>query len=349
MFPNASSGLPRLAGTATRPTSSASTDAAIAVLPRSVSDTPNRLTVERMLSPSRLPPSVSTASPPVSLSSDKRCFFGASSYRIALPVRATAIKATTNQMRSSAPSRRERSPSRLSIRVGSGEIAVQSRKPFGKFASIGAITAPSPATPSARKVTPPKTVPAAAPGSPLALAAIPAARFSNSNPESSTTSTNGDVRRRLPTPRRPSTNASAPPTMSAMPRTRPPRASAVSTALASNEHSLERCLDPRPLPVAGNDSLYAQRCAWAFELERRELVVEGWLLRKSPADLGIGNSCCTGEQVGQEDCRPVHARSHHEPLVGVERIAEGRAHRLVDRALDACASPERDLGEIRMV
>ena len=40
--------------------------------------------------------------------------------------------------------------------------------------------APSPATPSARNVVPPRNVPAAASGNPCAFAAIPAARFSSS-------------------------------------------------------------------------------------------------------------------------------------------------------------------------
>src|SRR5262249_10800695 len=93
-------------------------------------------------------------------------------------------------------------------------------KRVGSSTRIGAISPPRPATPNARNVTPPRNVPAAAPGKPFALAAIPVARFSVSNPDSATERMNGEIPRASATPSNPSTNRSAANTTTPTPTTR---------------------------------------------------------------------------------------------------------------------------------
>ena len=94
-------------------------------------------------------------------------------------------------------------PSIAHASSGTGATAVQTANRVGSSTRIGAIRPPSPATPKARNVTPPRNVPAAAPGRPFALAAIPAARFSVSNPESATESTNAEIPSVRATPKQP--------------------------------------------------------------------------------------------------------------------------------------------------
>src|SRR5439155_8460004 len=112
---------------------------------------------------------------------------------------------------------------RDSSNKAAGATAVQARPARGSSLRIGTIKAPSPATPRARNVVRPRNVPAAAPGRPFALAAMPAPRFSSSSPDSSTVTTNADTPSRAATASTPSKNASAPATTS----TRPPASSAI--------------------------------------------------------------------------------------------------------------------------
>ena len=184
MLPSPISGRPRRAGTAKRASSSASTAAASAVLPSSVCGTP-RLAHRRpepladQPSPTgekRQPDQQPKAGPPdvlvlVVVHEQRR-----------VPTAPGPTSATTDQTTSTPPSTREMWPSTAKANSGSGEIAVQTAKRVGSSTRIGAISPPSPATPNDRNVTPPRNVPAAAPGNPFALAAIPAARFSVSKP-----------------------------------------------------------------------------------------------------------------------------------------------------------------------
>src|SRR5439155_26272977 len=110
---------------------------------------------------------------------------------------------------------RLRSPSLATRSRGNGEAAVQRMTWVGSWARSGRIRARRPATAQARNVAPPKKVPAAAPGRPLALAAIPAAMFSTSSSETSTVRANVDHRSRPADATRPERNNSAPPTISA--------------------------------------------------------------------------------------------------------------------------------------
>src|SRR5581483_1397395 len=136
------------------------------------------------------------------------------------PLLTRPARATANQATSRPPSARESSPSSPSASSGSGAAAVQAIVAAGRRPRRGASRAASPGTPSARKVVPPRNVPAAAPGSPRALAAIPAARFSSSSPETTTVIANALTPSRDADTSSPSRNASAPATTSTRPRAR---------------------------------------------------------------------------------------------------------------------------------
>lgn len=123
--------------------------------------------------------------------------------------------------------------------------AVQASALKGRRARIGAISAPRPATPAARKVVPPRNVPTAAPGRPLALAAMPAARFSSSNPDKTTVTANAGKRSRAANASSPRKKASAPRMMSATPATSSARAESEDTEGFSSPTS------QRPAPQVG--------------------------------------------------------------------------------------------------
>ena len=168
------------------------------------------------------PPPVSRASPARSRRPGRRTCSSSSSSsaRSDRPERASPISATTDQITRSPPSTREMRPSIAQASSGTGAMAVHTANRVGSSTRIGAMRPPSPATPNDRNVTPPRNVPAAAPGSPLALAAIPAARFSVSNPERATDSTNAEIPRVRAIPSSPSTNTSAANTTTTSPITR---------------------------------------------------------------------------------------------------------------------------------
>src|SRR5438067_284979 len=134
--------------------------------------------------PSSHPPPARSASPTSSLRPGRRtCSSSSSAASRSRPERARPISATTDQTTSSPPSGRESCPSTAKANRGSGAIAVQTANLVGSSTRIGAISPPSPATPRARNVTPPANVPAAAPGNPFAVAAVPPGRSSASKRE----------------------------------------------------------------------------------------------------------------------------------------------------------------------
>jgi hypothetical protein len=135
-----------------------------------------------------------------------------------IPRPACAIaSAISDHTTSIPPSTRESRPPNASSARSSPEEAVHASAARGRSASIGAISAPAPATMSARNVVPLRNVPVATPGRPLAVAAIPAARFSSSNPDNRMVTTNAETRRRAANASRPSKKTSAPATTSTNP------------------------------------------------------------------------------------------------------------------------------------
>src|SRR5919108_2266559 len=189
------------------------------VLPSSVAETPKRDAALRIPSPSSSPPSVSTARPATRKTRARLRRSTGSAASSERPERARPASASANQSRSRPPSRRLRVPSRARRSSGTGAAAVQTKAARGRRARSGAISAPRPATPAARKVVPPRKVPAAAPGRSLALAAMPAARFSSSNPDRTTVTTKAGRPKRAARASSPRKKASAPKTTSATPAT----------------------------------------------------------------------------------------------------------------------------------
>jgi hypothetical protein len=211
-----------------RASSSASTAAATAVLPSSVAETPSRSTARRRPSPRASPPAPRSRSPPSTSNAGRGREVAAAGSRAPPPARARPTSASTNHATSTAPSSRERRPSSDTASSGGGRRRSR-RAARGGSERIGAISAQVPATPVARKVVPPRKVPAAAPGSPFRFAAIPAARFSSSNPEMSTVRASGDTGRRSAEARMPPRRISAPATTTATPRASSPSETATPT------------------------------------------------------------------------------------------------------------------------
>src|SRR5215211_7174582 len=308
MFPSATSERPRRAGTATLATSSASTLAAIAVLPRSVAETPKRSTTRRRLSPRSSPP---TDRRPRPATSRRRIGTtrpgGASAGGPGGAERASPKRATANQATRIAPSIRPSLPSAPSTRSGTPAAAVHARAGRGRPGRSGATSAPRPATASARKVAPPRNVPAAASGSPFRSSAIPAARFSSSNPDTTAVKANAETCRRLADARTASKKSSAPATTSTRPAMRR------RTASQDTTRRYPRACSER------DDSGVGRMVAPVVAHERAEKPDE----RNSGADLerevGLVRSLDAGDETAdrdpdrREDCRD--EEQDHGPVV----------------------------------
>ena len=191
---------------------------------------PRLRTVDVRPWPSSQPPPVRTTRPASNRTPGERTRSPFSSASRALPERANPTSATTDHATSTAPSTRDRRPSRPNSSSGTGPTAVQIANPGGSSSCIGAITAARPATPSAGNVMPPKNVPAAAPARHFALAAIPAARFSVSKPDKATVRTNGRDAQRPAHAKQAVDDTSAAQTTSAIPPASAARPSAVEIA-----------------------------------------------------------------------------------------------------------------------
>src|SRR6476660_2159895 len=119
--------------------------------------------------------------------------------------------------------------------------------------------------------------------------------------------------------------------------------------LRSGEPPLEYALELALLLVSGHGLVQLQHGLAPVEAQGRDLVVEVGPVQEAPADPGFRSPRAACECSGRRYHRALEGRPDDAALALVERVAVGRANRLVDRGLQVVAGREAHLDEVGMM
>src|SRR5680860_451874 len=119
----------------------------------------------------------------------------------------------------------------------------------------------------------------------------------------------------------------------------------------SDERALEHALEAGLLVGWPRDRLVEPQLDVApVDLQRRHLIVEpGAVVERAPVDGGVLHAGGARQRAGQRVGGAGGGGLDRAALAAVERVAQRRADRLIDRALHSRAAPEAGLAQVGVV